>query len=107
MPFKAVNCLDCGDNLGYQDAQQPINRRYWEHHYCAPRIARRWGISSSDAAAIHDVICRAIAGAYPDITGTLGDPADKPKIQARARIAANHVMAALEKEHKVTPHGQP
>lgn len=101
--LQAIDCKYCGENLGYQDVNAPIQWEHWQHN-CTAQIADEWEVPVEFVDGLHEVIKHAIAGAYPDITGTLGDPKDVPQIMLRARLAANRVLAQMaQKGYRLKP----
>lgn len=87
--LQEVFCLDCGDSLGFQTAEAPVQRELWPHTGCPATIARELGVSRPALDTALRCAAGAISGSYPDCEGT-------PEQQdLRASLAARLVLQRL------------
>lgn len=91
-----VDCPLCGENLGYQQDNVPIDWKMWPHNRCKVRIRDMWHLTGDDIDDLTKIVEARIAACYPDFPeGHYGDP-EKDEFRAfRGRLAAGHLFDAL------------
>ncbi len=91
-----VTCDECGESLGYQAADAPVQRELWRHNKCPVRIARELGMTRDAYDTAFSVTAATINGAYPDFPNNIiGDPKQNDVRLLRAGLAASAVLEAL------------
>jgi hypothetical protein len=96
--LQEVKCRDCGESLGYQGEEVPIDYAVWPHNRCPERLRLSFGITRAEYDRIHKLVSDAIEVSYPEFPrNVIGDPADKMLQELRGNIAAGYVMEVLAK----------
>lgn len=93
-----VRCDLCGEPLGYQSADVPVDPELWRHSRCPVRLAEHWGIGVDVVLELTDLLSAAIASCYPEIPGKrpiTRASGTRQLSKLRGDIAAGHAMELL------------
>lgn len=88
--MQRVDCPLCGQNMGFQSADMPIDWEEWQHTRCPGRLAQQWDMTRDQVEKLTQDVESLIGVSLADLL-----PDDPKMSDLRTRLAAEHVLELL------------